>query len=148
MRHLSAVLNFCEVAENPVVVLSQRRIRKRLKPKTCHLKTSDLPLFYKGLSQVRDKPIRLYIEFLLLTGLRAKEGSSLQWSNVSANAITIKETKNGDAHIIPITQRTRVILETIKGDASACPHVFTYKESLAFYDEKLCLEGSSNDRNR
>ena len=103
MRHLSAVLNFCEVEDNPVVVLSQRRIRQRLKPKASRLRTNDISNFYSGLSKVKNESSRIYIKFLLRTGLRASEALSVTPTSFRDNSIFIPDTKNGSNHERPIT---------------------------------------------
>jgi integrase len=62
--------------------------------------------------------------FILLTGLRRGEASSLPWSAVKDEVITIAETKNERALKLPVTPAVAAILERRKEAAGRSPHVF------------------------
>lgn len=54
-----------------------------------------------------------YLRFVLMTGLRRREASNLEWSNVDfkGRTITIEQTKNRQTHILPITDYVYQLLE-------------------------------------
>lgn len=104
MKLLQAVIRFSGVADNPVAVLAQRRLKKQLKPKTSYVPLSDLRLFYKGLGEVKRQSVRLYIELLLHTGLRANEAMQITKDSVSTGVLIITATKNHSDHHVPLTK--------------------------------------------
>ena len=57
--------------------------------------------------------VAVYLELILLTGLRRREAGYLRWEDVDLRrgTITVRETKNGDDHTLPITRRVRELLE-------------------------------------
>ena len=73
MKILQAVLRFSGLNHNPVTVLARRRLLRQLKPRTSYIPLTDLPLFYAGLKKVKYDHVRLYLELLMHTGLRANE---------------------------------------------------------------------------
>lgn len=103
MKLLQAIIRFSGMTDNPVTVLAQRRLRKQLKPKTSYVPLSDLKLLYKGLNEVKNPSVRLYIELLLHTGLRANEAMQITSSSVATGTLIITETKNHTDHQIPLT---------------------------------------------
>ena len=77
---------------------------RQLKPRTSYIPLTDLPLFYKGLKAVKFAHVRLYLELLLHTGLRANEAMQITSSSVATGTLIITETKNHSDHSIPLTQ--------------------------------------------
>lgn len=104
MKILQAVLRFSGVINNPVQILATRRLTKQLKPRTSYLPLKDLCWFYKGLNKLKHKNVRLYLELLLHTGLRANEAMQITSSSVATGVLIITETKNHSDHSIPLTQ--------------------------------------------
>ena len=104
MKILQAVIRFSGVTNNPVSVLARRRLLRQLKPRTSYIPLTDLPLFYKGLKKVKYYHVRLYLELLLHTGLRANEAMQITSSSVATGVLIIRETKNHSDHYIPLTQ--------------------------------------------
>jgi integrase len=104
MKILQAVIRFSGVVNNPVAVLARRRMLRQLKPRTSYIPLIDLTLFYKGLKKVKYSHVRLYLELLLHTGLRASEGLQVTSSSVTTGTLIITETKNHTDHQIPLTQ--------------------------------------------
>jgi integrase len=53
------------------------------------------------------------MKLLMLTGQRASEIADLRWSEIQGNAIVLppERTKNGRAHVVPLSNAVRVILE-------------------------------------
>ncbi|GAA0200811.1 tyrosine-type recombinase/integrase [Kangiella japonica] len=62
---------------------------------------------------VQPTTIADYLRFVLMTGLRRREASNLEWSNVDfkGRTITIEQTKNRQTHILPITDYVYQLLE-------------------------------------
>ncbi|WP_296697485.1 tyrosine-type recombinase/integrase [Thiocapsa sp. UBA6158] len=60
--------------------------------------------------------IAAYLELMLLTGLRRREAGFMLWSDVDfrRQTITVRKTKNGTDHTLPMTRRVREILEERK----------------------------------
>ena len=55
------------------------------------------------------------MKLLMLTGQRASEIADLRWSEIQGDAIVLppERTKNGRAHVIPLSTTARVILEEV-----------------------------------
>ncbi len=104
MKILQAVLRYSDLPNNPVQILSRKRLLRQIKPRTSYIPLTDLPLFYKGLKEVKYSHVRLYLELLLHTGLRASEGMQITSSSVATGVLIITETKNRSDHSIPLTQ--------------------------------------------
>lgn len=126
MKLLHAVIRFSGVSDNPVAVLAQRRLKKQLKPKTSYIPLSDLKLFYKGLEKVKRPSVKLYIELLLHTGLRANEAMQITKDSVSTGVLIITATKNHSDHHVPITKWLQENLIPFLGDT---PEGFTVNDS-------------------
>ena len=93
MKILQAVMRFSGVVDNPVAVLARRRILRQLKPRTSYIPLSDLPLFYKGSKKVKFAHVRLYLELLLHTSLRANEAMQITNSSMATGTLIITETR-------------------------------------------------------
>ena len=54
--------------------------------------------------------------FILLTLLRRSEAESLRWDQIdfAGKVIRIEETKNGEAHVLPLSRQAMELLETRK----------------------------------
>ncbi len=98
--------------ENPVKRLSHTRAWFRVPRRTTVIKAHELPLWYKGLQSLIDHRvsgksavIRDYFLLVLFTGLRREEAATLTWSQIDfqAKTLTITDTKNHDAHTLPLS---------------------------------------------
>lgn len=123
MRFLRAIFNFAagqyEVAkgrslilENPVRRLSHTRAWYRVERKQTLIKATDLPAWYQAVMAVKDErstgkseALRDYFLLVLFTGLRREVAASLTWNKVDfkAKTITITDTKNHQAHVLPLS---------------------------------------------
>ena len=65
--------------------------------------------------------VAVYLELILLTGLRRREAGYLRWEDVDLRrgTFTVRETKNGDDHTLPISKRVRELFEQRKTAARA-----------------------------
>jgi integrase len=112
MRVLSATLNYSKAVypeleswANPVRVLSETRSRIPLRPRTSHIKPKDLPNWLSALDAYRDdttarqgserqNDIWLFLNLILMTGLRSNEARSLMWCNIDLDhgVLTVPES--------------------------------------------------------
>ena len=112
MRFLRSLLNFVIskyedskgqsfILENPVKRLSQTRAWYRVDRRRREIKSNDLQVWYKTVSNLSNDSLRDYLILLLFTGLRKQEALKLEWDHVdlSNKTLTITDTKN----LIPLT---------------------------------------------
>jgi integrase len=64
---------------------------------------------------------RDYLQFLLLTGMRRNEATQLEWSDVTKKQLTVRNTKNGNPLVLPITPALKEILDRRKGTDKPFP---------------------------
>lgn len=115
MRILRAILTYASAAyedengwsilpENPVKRLSQTRTWNKINRREGHIKSHQLKNWYSAVAQLKQDD-HDYLMLLLLTGLRKNEGLSLKWTNIdlTEKTLTIVNPKNGNTHILPLT---------------------------------------------
>ena len=139
MRSLSSVLGFFEEdvlqdgtrllpLGNPCRVLKAKGIRKPLKKREGYLTLKQRLDLRDSLSRAshpewKNKPLTnqqaIFVMVLLLSGLRKDEARLLRWEDISFDdrTITIPETKNGKAHVLPMTSKMRGLLEQVQNDS-------------------------------
>ncbi|MDB2619839.1 tyrosine-type recombinase/integrase [Litoricolaceae bacterium] len=139
MRSLSSVLGFFEEdilqdgtrllpLGNPCRVLKAKGIRKPLKKREGYLTLKQRLDLRDSLSRAshpewQNKPFTnqqaIFVMVLLLSGLRKDEARLLRWEHISFDdrTITIPETKNGKAHVLPMTSKMRGLLEQVQNDS-------------------------------
>jgi integrase len=97
------------------------------KPRTGRLAVDELAPW---LSAVRNLPahqkradgdwarVAAYLELILLIGLRRREAGYRRWADVDLRpgTFTVRATKNGDDHTLPISKRVRELF-TLRGNA-------------------------------
>jgi integrase len=122
MRFLRSLMNFAQATygktvlpENPVAVLTARREWLRDNVKTDHLRSHEIKPFLQAVRTLPNPTMAAYIEFLLLTGARRREGSQLKWKSVDirARTLTFVNTKNHTDRQIPITPRVDQLLNEL-----------------------------------
>ncbi|MEQ2352625.1 tyrosine-type recombinase/integrase [Pseudoalteromonas piscicida] len=146
MRVMRALYNFAKAEykssegrslfpDNPVDVLSEKRVWNKVKRKTTRLRRSQLKPFLEALNKVRDEAIMYrqndrvafcdYIEFVTFTGLRKMELLQLPWSQVfmEDKLYLLKDTKNGEDVEFPMTTKLVEIFERRK-EYKVSPYVF------------------------
>ena len=88
------------------------------------IKPSQLAPWFAAVEELRGDPARLgvtdtqgalvadYLVLLLLTGLRRSEGAQLKWADVdfAEKTLTVRETKNGDDHVLPLSDHLEELL--------------------------------------
>jgi len=145
MRHLRAYFNYAMgeyidskdmpiVLHNPTKVLSHVKAWNREKRKQTVIKTYDLKAWYEAVMELPQHELnnkqpntaevcRDLFLFILFTGLRRREASTLMWSNIDFkdHSLTIKDTKNHEPHSLPLTPFLLEVLERRKSDS---PYIF------------------------
>lgn len=134
MRFLRALFNFAAgeyedakgqsfILENPVRRLSHTRAWYRVDRKQTVIKTHDLPAWYQAVMEVKDERstgkssiLRDYFLLLLFTGLRRQEAIELTWDRIDfrAKTLTIKDTKNRQSHVLPLSDFLLKLFENRK----------------------------------
>jgi integrase len=125
MRILRTLLNFAAnnyetsdgqsiIALNPVRRLSQNRSRHLEPRRRVILIDSKLGDWYRAVMALRQKTVRDYLLFLLLTGLRRNEAATLRWSDVDFETKTITipaaASKNKQEHCFPMSEFLLILL--------------------------------------
>ncbi len=159
MRVFRAIYNFALVAyedaglpANPVKRLSTTRAwfkdRRRQTIVTIH----QLPAWYKAVSELSDvlnpeaaATTRDWLLLLMFTGLRRMEGATLTWDRVDfvSKTLTVSETKNGEAHTLPLPQHLHDMLKARKESAAENTFVFPWpsvKEGHIIYPVRYIEE--------
>jgi integrase len=129
MRYLSAILNSYANDTylgqpllpdgNPVLVLKDKKARKKLKERKRFLESDERRDLFAELSRVRHadyagklKPAQAdFILLLMVTGLRLDEARLLRWDNITDTTYTITNTKNGEDHTLPITSTVQSLFD-------------------------------------
>ncbi len=85
----------------------------RIKARDRFLQSDELPRLFLALAEEPNQTIRDYVVISLITGARKSNVLSMRWHEISFERATwtIPETKNGDAHTVPLV---RVALEILK----------------------------------
>jgi len=141
MRHLRAYFNYAMgeyedaagtpiFTHNPTSRLSHIKAWNREKRKQSVIKTYDLKKWYEAVMDLPNHQYKdTYVEsgeicrdlflFILFTGLRRREASSLTWENIDFkdHSLTIEDTKNHETHSLPLTPFLLEILERRKSDS-------------------------------
>tara|TARA_R100001082_G_scaffold32635_2_gene16795 strand:+ start:9658 stop:10458 length:801 start_codon:yes stop_codon:yes gene_type:complete len=97
-----------------------KKVKEPLK-KTKYFTLEDIDRLYGHLPKHLKKPFI----FSLLTGVRMSNCFNLKWENIQENQIAIDgtETKNGKGLCVPLNEKCRELLDSIK---NSTPYVFTY----------------------
>jgi integrase len=123
MRVLRALFNFAAgeyedikgkslFPENPVNRLSHSRSWYRIERRQSVIKVHQLPAWFNAVMKLetdrhnsKARTIRDYLLLILFTGLRRTEAASLKWQQIDfvGKSLTVHETKNYQAHILPLS---------------------------------------------
>lgn len=137
-RALRAMMNFAvgmEIIEaNPCEPIKRLGIAYPSNKRNGHIPMEDLGKFMTAFLDYpyqRDsqRVARDVIFLILLTGLRPNEAATLKWSNVDFDRkrITLRDTKNGQDHIVPMTNVIYALLRHREEHAEKSPYVFRIK---------------------
>lgn len=158
MRVLRAIFNYASTQyrnakkqslfpENPVKQLTQTRSWFRVKRRKTYIKPYQLGAWFHTVIKLENEVARDYLLHLLFSGLRPTEGAQLEKSHVDlkAKSFTLPDTKNHEAHTLPISDFHCAILEhRIK--TSQNKYVFPaqndYIKDIRWQTEKITEETS------
>lgn len=137
MRVLRALFNFAAsqyedsqgwslIIDNPVKRLSQTRAWYRIERRRTFIKAHELTPWYKGIQQLENETLRDYLLLIVFTGLRRQEAAKLRWQqvNLKAKTLTITDTKNREAHTLPLSDYLYELLQHRK-KVSTSEYVFS-----------------------
>ena len=119
---------------NPVSRLSHIKAWNREKRKQTIIKTYDLKKWYDAVMELPQHQYKdVYLEssevcrdlflFILFTGLRRREASTLMWDDIDFkdHSLTIEDTKNHESHSLPLTP---FLLDILERRRSNSPYIF------------------------
>lgn len=111
---------------NPVDRLTKSRAWYKVERRKTFLAPHELATWYKATHQIASNAARDYLIFLLFTGLRKMEAASLRWKDISFESLsfTVKDTKNGKPHTLPITDFLADLLKRRAVETEGSPWVF------------------------
>ncbi len=106
-----ATYDICEV--NPVSYLSKIKAWYPEKRRRTYIKAHQLKTWWSAVHALESDTMRDFLTFLLFTGLRRGEASSLRWNDIDfiERTFTIQKTKNGDPLILPMGAFIEEVLE-------------------------------------
>jgi integrase len=112
MKALRAVFNYATEAhedvflKNPVRKLSTLKAWYTIERRETFIQTEDLKTWFDAVDTMENRNVRMLLLFLLFTGARKGEATSLKWSdlNFKNDSVTIRETKSGKALSIPVAK--------------------------------------------
>jgi len=121
---------------NPVDRLSQNRAWYKITPRQTLIKPHQLADWYTATYQLNNETTRDYLHFILFTGLRRSEASTLKWDDVDFgdNTITIAETKNHQPHTLPLSDFLEKLLKR-RAQAASSPYVFPAESERGYLIE-------------
>ena len=104
------------IFHNPTQRLSHIKAWNREKRKKTIIKSYDLKVWWSAVHELpthelnvkkpnHSETARDYFIFVLLTGLRRREASTLKWTDIDFrdNTLSIEDTKNHESHSLPLT---------------------------------------------
>jgi integrase len=131
MRVLRALFNFAAehytdandepmIRQNPVQVLSKKRLWNNVRPRNDYLTTTQIRTWWEAVTTMpkerfgdRAEIIGDYYVLLLLTGLRELEGGALKVGdiNIGEGTLFCGDTKNREDHLLPVGPYLKSILK-------------------------------------
>lgn len=143
MRVLRALFNFAMeyyekgdgsslFRENPVMVLSRTKAWYPQKRRRTLIPPHKLKHWFDAVNSLQDEKhnsqsglIRDYLLFLLFTGLRRSEAAQLKKEDIDLYGMqfTIPDTKNGEPHVLPITD---FLFEILQRRIAESPNEFVF----------------------
>ena len=102
----------------PTAILNkQRKNWSRTATRNRKIPRDKLSAWFDAVRGLDSQRMSAYLEFLLLTGLRRREAGLLRWIDVNLQDgyYIVRSTKNHSDHCLPVTRRTRELLEAMHG---------------------------------
>jgi integrase len=87
----------------------------KIKPRKKYLKAEAMQRFMRAVEQEFNLMAKYAIQLILLTGARKTEALSLRWSDIDIEnaTVTFVDTKNGEDHVIPLTDHLYALFKQI-----------------------------------
>lgn len=110
--------------ESPTRRLTDLRQWAKLERRTRHLTTDLFPAFRAALVTLREDGVNAafadFMELLLRSGLRRSEAAGLLWEdvNLSNRTLTVRDTKNGKDHTLPLSSQLVTLMERRASEAT------------------------------
>lgn len=118
MRVFSVTYNYARylnsaLPENPVVILSLTKSWHPTRRRQRVVKAHQLADWFKAVMGEENDTMRDFLLFLLFTGMRRNEAAKLRWEDIdfAGNTITLRETKNGHSHVLPLEKFIKDMLQ-------------------------------------
>jgi integrase len=113
------------IINNPVDRLSQTRAWYKIKRRQTVIKPHELPDWFAATLQLKNETTRDYLYFLLLTGIRRSEASTIQWQDIdfTDRTLSIRATRNHQLHSLPLSDFLYELLKK-RHMVKASPYVF------------------------
>ena len=143
MRFARAVFTFAKrfrgadglplLRDNPVDVLSENRLWRKVNKRTRVIKKHQLPKLWAALWSLKNdsrsqnrETIRDFLLLMLFTGLRLGEARDLRWRDVDLDegTLTIADPKNHQEHVLPLSDYLVRFLKQRKTQAGDSEWVF------------------------
>jgi len=129
------------IFHNPTQRLSHIKAWNREKRKKTIIKSYDLKVWWNAVHELpthelnakkpnHSETARDYFIFVLLTGLRRREASTLKWTDIDFrdNTLNIEDTKNHESHSLPLTDYLVDLLRQRQANTDS-PFVFEGNDS-------------------
>jgi integrase len=131
MRAFRALWNFALDRDGTMPANPARRLKRAwfpLPPRERLVRADDLPAFYKAVDELTSRTHRDYLLLLLFSGLRRREGTELQWSEIDfaerAIRLSVRRTKAGRRLDLPMTDFVLDLLVARRALGDDGPFVF------------------------
>lgn len=169
-RTLRSVLNYAGakyetgkglsiLPDNPVKRISQERSWYKVKPRTGHLKSHQLQVWFDAVLNIDNSTIKDYLIFIILTGCHRDESAKLQWSDIDLidRSYVLRDPKNGRPMQLPLSDYLVDMLTTRKTNSTSAfvfpgdgarGHLVEPKKQLAKVIEKSELTFTIHDLRR
>jgi len=109
-RTLSSILNYAIAAHrlmerNPVRIIAETKAAYASNRRRNYIRPHQLKVWHEAVRNLPNKTYSHFLTFVIHTGLRRNEASSLRWANVDFEdkTFTIPDTKNGSPHKLPLS---------------------------------------------
>ncbi|WP_217810186.1 tyrosine-type recombinase/integrase [Salibaculum griseiflavum] len=110
-RNLSSTLAFHGIAPNPCKVISDKGLKAPLVARERALTPREIHIVWQEHATFKP-PVTRILLFYMLTGLRRSEVLNLTWADIYGGHARIRQPKNHQPHVIPLTG----ILKTLAGE--------------------------------
>jgi len=120
MRVLRATLNYAQalgaIDEVPTTVLNKARRWHKNQRKKRLIPTDKLKKWHSAVEKLDNQKAKNYIFLIIYMGFRSSEALGIRWENVDLKTgkLTVKDTKNGTDHTLPIPDSLKPRLRRLK----------------------------------